>query len=136
MNSARLDSMEYAQSKGLPLVKVWVSAVDSKTRDSHAAIDGEQKPLDEPFSNGLMYPGDPASGADEVINCRCGMVTQIEGLSDIKQDMRMINKEVVPYKTYEEWLKNRVEKSEGGAGSKQNLLEIQKLAKVQQLKQK
>jgi hypothetical protein len=27
--------------------------------------------INEPFTNGLMYPLDPTGAADEVINCRC-----------------------------------------------------------------
>ncbi|MEA3464289.1 MAG: phage minor head protein, partial [Patescibacteria group bacterium] len=51
-------------------IKIWVAVMDSSTRDSHAYLDGEERPIDMPFSNGLMYPG--ADGpASEVINCRC-----------------------------------------------------------------
>lgn len=59
----------YKQS-GLTL-KTWVAVLDSATRDSHAEIDGEERPLDMPFSNGLMYPGSPDGPPEEVINCRC-----------------------------------------------------------------
>lgn len=54
-------------------IKIWVAVMDGATRDSHAAIDGEERPLDMAFSNGLMYPGDPAGSAAEVINCRCSV---------------------------------------------------------------
>jgi len=27
--------------------------------------------IDQPFTNGLMYPLDPSGSAAEVINCRC-----------------------------------------------------------------
>jgi HK97 family phage portal protein len=51
--------------------KEWVTAGDADVRDEHAAIDGEIKKLNEPFSNGLMYPGDVNGPAEEVVNCRC-----------------------------------------------------------------
>lgn len=108
MNSARLDSMEHAQKKGLELEKIWIAALDKRTRDSHAQIDGEKKPLDEPFSNGLMYPGDPAGAPEEVINCRCAMGTQIKGLDNIQEQRRIKNEGIVPYTTYNDWYKNRV----------------------------
>lgn len=54
-------------------IKIWVAVIDDKTRESHASIDGEEVPLDYPFSNGLKYPGDPAGSAEEVINCRCSI---------------------------------------------------------------
>lgn len=53
------------------MVKQWDAALDSRTRDSHARLDGEIRELDEKFSNGLMFPGDPSGRPEEVINCRC-----------------------------------------------------------------
>lgn len=52
-------------------IKIWTSVGDKRVRDSHRSIDGEERPLDIPFSNGLMYPGDPQGPASEVIGCRC-----------------------------------------------------------------
>jgi len=52
-------------------IKIWASVRDSHTRDSHASLDGEERPINVPFSNGLMFPGDPNGSAEEVINCRC-----------------------------------------------------------------
>lgn len=52
-------------------IKIWVAVLDDKTRDSHAEMDGEERPIDMPFSNGLMFPGDSAGDASETINCRC-----------------------------------------------------------------
>lgn len=49
----------------------WLTSIDGRERDSHAAINGEVKGINEPFSNGLMYPGDPSGPAEEVVNCRC-----------------------------------------------------------------
>lgn len=62
-----------ARETGLTLRKEWVSAADERTRESHAAADGETVGMDDAFSNGLMYPGDPSGDADEVINCRCSI---------------------------------------------------------------
>jgi len=60
-----------ALATGLTLEKVWISFIDTETRDSHVDMDGEQVPLDSTFSNGLMYPGDPSGPASEIVNCRC-----------------------------------------------------------------
>ena len=54
--------------------KRWLSASDADVRDSHAAVNGEVVPVDEVFSNGLAYPGDPSGPPEEVINCRCVLV--------------------------------------------------------------
>ncbi len=52
-------------------IKIWVSVMDGATRDTHAMLDGQEVPIDKPFSNGLMFPGDPRGSAEETINCRC-----------------------------------------------------------------
>lgn len=44
-------------------IKIWVAVMDSATRDEHAAMDGEERPINMPFSNGLQCPSE--------INCRC-----------------------------------------------------------------
>ena len=65
------DAQYAAKAKGADVVKQWDAALDGRTRDSHRHVDGEIKELDEKFSNGLMFPGDPSGGAAEVVNCRC-----------------------------------------------------------------
>ena len=72
--SAAMDAMETAKEKGCDVVKQWDAALDGRTRDSHAKVDGQIREIDKPFSNGLMYPGDPAGGAAEVVNCRCALL--------------------------------------------------------------
>jgi HK97 family phage portal protein len=55
-------------------IKIWVSVLDDRTRDEHAYMDGEEKPIDKRFSNGLMFAGDPSGDGSETINCRCQTV--------------------------------------------------------------
>lgn len=69
-----MDACYKAKDKGADVVKQWDSTLDSATRESHVAVDGEIKELDEKFSNGLMFPGDPSGGAAEVVNCRCALL--------------------------------------------------------------
>lgn len=54
--------------------RTWVATGDSRTRDSHANQSGETRGFNEPFSNGLMFPGDPNGPASEVVNCRCWLI--------------------------------------------------------------
>jgi hypothetical protein len=60
-----------AKSTGLDMDKMWMSYVDDRTRDSHlpmpVGVGGEVVGMDELFSNGLEYPGDPSGDAEEVI---------------------------------------------------------------------
>ena len=72
--TAAMDAMENAKAKGADVLKQWDATLDDVTRESHVAVDGEIRELDEPFSNGLDYPGDPAGGAAEVVNCRCALL--------------------------------------------------------------
>lgn len=72
--TAAMDACHQAKDRGADVVKQWDAALDARTRESHAAVDGEIRELDEAFSNGLQYPGDPAGGAAEVVNCRCALL--------------------------------------------------------------
>jgi len=69
--AANFGNREGAAQTGLPLTKTWISSRDSRVRDSHDSMDGETRMFNEPYSNGLMYPGDQGGSAGEVINCRC-----------------------------------------------------------------
>ena len=69
-----MDACYKAKEKGADVVKQWDSTLDGNTRESHQKVDGEIRELDKPFSNGLMFPGDPSGGAAEVVNCRCALL--------------------------------------------------------------
>ena len=71
---AGMDACYRAKEKGADVVKQWDATLDSSTRESHQQVDGEIRELDEKFSNGLMFPGDPSGGAAEVVNCRCALL--------------------------------------------------------------
>lgn len=68
---ATYNVQQRAIQRGASVVKQWDSTLDGRTRPSHQAVDGEIVGVNEPFSNGLMYPGDPNGSASEVVNCRC-----------------------------------------------------------------
>lgn len=72
--TATKDCMVAAKERGADIVKQWDATLDGGTRESHVAVDGEIRELDEPFSNGLDRPGDPSGPAAEVINCRCALL--------------------------------------------------------------
>lgn len=81
-NAGRLDALKRAESLGIKTGKQWIATPDDRTRDSHRQLDGEIAKVDEPFSNGLMYPGDPNGAAEEVWNCRCSMAPALEGFNN------------------------------------------------------
>lgn len=78
-NQGRQDSYEIMEEMGVVIHKVWIATPDERTRESHLELDGEEVEVDEPFSNGLMYPGDPNGDPEEVYNCRCTMRTEVVG---------------------------------------------------------
>lgn len=58
-------------------VKRWLTANDDRVRDEHRDADGQEVPVDQPFTVGgerLRFPGDPAGSDENVINCRCVVV--------------------------------------------------------------
>jgi F like protein len=62
---------------GEVLWKAWLAADDHRTRDSHAAADGQLQPIAQPFAVGgaaLQHPGEAGGPAAEVVNCRCTLI--------------------------------------------------------------
>lgn len=59
------------------VVKTWRTR-SSNPRSSHARMDGETVGIDEKFSNGLDWPGDPVKGPDEVAGCQCTVDVSVE----------------------------------------------------------
>ena len=60
------------QLVGSRATKTWV-VTSGNPRAEHAAMDGETVPIEENFSNGATWPGDPVLGADGVAGCMCAL---------------------------------------------------------------
>ena len=68
------------QQSGIVESQQWLTAGDEAVRDAHADADGQVAGMGEAFDVGgesLEYPGDPAGSAENVINCRCGLMAQV-----------------------------------------------------------
>lgn len=69
--------------------KEWIASFDDRTRDTHSEADGQIVMANNTFLVGgqqMMFPGDPAGGAAEVINCRCSVAyIPIEGAQTIDE---------------------------------------------------
>lgn len=63
------------QTLGVRMLKEWLPTLDSRTRESHAAMAATSPiPMDDKFDVGgemMDRPGDPTASAENVINCRC-----------------------------------------------------------------
>ena len=68
--SIQAGNLEQLKAAGF-VTKKWSAVMDGDTRDAHRDINGQERPIDERFSNGLLYPGDPSGPPEQIINCRC-----------------------------------------------------------------
>lgn len=107
-NAGRMDSYAAAEKMGIKLKKQWLATLDARTRHSHAMLDGEQVAQDKKFSNGCRFPGDPQGPPWEIYNCRCTLITAVEGVDTSTIQRRARNAstgetEVVSDMTYAEW---------------------------------
>lgn len=92
--SSQYAQMRTAMTSTRPLVKIWNSVEDARTRTildddtyDHVVMDGERVAMEQPFMvptifgtrEPLMYPGDPNGTAGNVINCRCAVTFRRAG---------------------------------------------------------
>lgn len=110
-NGGRMDTYREAKKKGIRLKKQWMATLDNRTRDSHAAIDGETVDVEKKFSNGLMYPGDPNGAAAEVYNCRCTMIADLPD-SPYEKSYTTPSGTKAEYQSYKEWLAEKQAETE------------------------
>lgn len=73
VKAANITQLAAADNEDFEMEKQWIAIEDRRTRlsHSHAGVDGERVDLDQPYSNGLMFPGDPNGDPSEICNCRC-----------------------------------------------------------------
>jgi SPP1 gp7 family putative phage head morphogenesis protein len=104
-NAGRLDGYKYAEGIGVRMKKEWLSTLDDKTRASHRLLDGEKAEVDQTFSNGLMYPGDPYGPSSEVYNCRCTMIAAVDDVDEVEPAYRRDNIDgtLIRDMSYNEW---------------------------------
>lgn len=81
LNTGGFEANKQIEDAGGVVMKSWLSRRDEITRAEHAQADEETRdkpiPLSQPFSNGLMYPNDPAGDAAQVANCRCALIEEV-----------------------------------------------------------
>lgn len=107
-NAGRMDSYFAAEKMGIKCRKEWMATLDGRTRHSHAMLDGEVVDNDKKFSNGCRFPGDPQGRPEEIYNCRCALVSVIEGIDTSGGKRRARNpetgrNELIENMTYAEW---------------------------------
>lgn len=62
------------------LVRTWDTSKDGRVRSSHRAMEGQQRPIGEPFTSGIgnamRYPGDPEAPPADSVQDRCAVTTR------------------------------------------------------------
>nr|DAE43831.1 MAG TPA: minor capsid protein [Caudoviricetes sp.] len=107
-NAGRMDSYAAAEKMGIKLKKQWLATLDSRTRHSHAMLDGEKVDQDKKFSNGCRFPGDPQGPPWEIYNCRCTTIAVVDGIDTSSAKRRARNPatgqtKVISNMSYAEW---------------------------------
>lgn len=110
-NAGRIEAMHDAEDMGIKVRKRWIATLDSRTRDTHAELDGKVVDVDEPFEvDGMtiMYPGDPNADPSLVYNCRCTLGYEYPEYSG--QGKRLDNEtgNVIEYTTYKDWEQSKL----------------------------
>ena len=106
-SQGHLETYRQLDEVGVKARKQWVATLDTRTRDTHGALDGEL--ADE---NGLFWIHGVSSEApglfgvaEEDINCRCRIVEVVE---DFTPELRRIRGEgIVSYSTFKDWAEPR-----------------------------
>jgi len=113
-NAANIISLEKteaaAERLGIKTERVWLATLDNKTRDSHQQMDGQIADQNNLFT----YPGGETTEApgisgpaEEVINCRCVVITQFENFpQQLRKDN--ITKEIIKNQSYADWKKRQL----------------------------
>lgn len=76
-SQARYEAGEKAKSLGVRVANQWSTKMHN-SRDTHVERNGKWAMQGDPFpGSNMRYPGDPAGGAAEVINCHCVLVPDV-----------------------------------------------------------
>lgn len=72
-----------AKESGLDIKKIWLTSGLDGVRESHLQYEAEDaqtdgRGMDEQYASGLQYPADPDGSPEEIINCRCTIVYNVD----------------------------------------------------------
>jgi len=80
--SSNWGAQEYYRDSGVVIGTEWLTAIDGRERETHAALNGVRIALGQTFNVGghsARYPGDPNLPVEERANCRCTKVPILIG---------------------------------------------------------
>lgn len=109
-NAGRQITLHQAEDKGIRVHKEWMATLDEHTRVKHRRLDGQQRPIDQPFSiDGIriMFPGDPQAPPSMTYNCRCTLVGDLDDYPEEYERYDNIDGKPVKDMTYEDWYEHK-----------------------------
>lgn len=101
--SANLESVHHAESKGIKMTKTWNTVEDERVRDRHISLNGKTIDAEDEFEiDGYKADGPNLFGVAYLdINCRCYLTYEIEKIEKPEH-------EELADLTYAEWQKERL----------------------------
>jgi SPP1 gp7 family putative phage head morphogenesis protein len=108
-NDGQVAVYDDAEGMGLEFDRIWVATLDSRTRDSHQALDGQIADKEGYFHHAGAKAKAPGNFgiASEDINCRCTVIAQPKETQPKIRRSNIGDKEIIKYKSYEEWKKDQ-----------------------------
>jgi HK97 family phage portal protein len=73
---ATTEAAKQVSTEDRQATKTWV-VTSSSPRKAHSRMNGETVPVDQKFSNGAEWPGDPVLGSDGVAGCKCSVTVRM-----------------------------------------------------------
>ena len=110
-NAGRADAYRRAEALGVDMEQEWQAVHDMRTRHEHRQLDGQRRPVGEPFEvdgEEILYPGDPAAPGHLIWNCRCRLRGIVAGLEPRARKYRSLDD--IEGMTYEEWKESKDER--------------------------
>lgn len=79
IGASNTGSFDGAKASGLDMKKAWLTSGLPGVRQTHQDYESMGPvEMDYEFSTGLQYPGDPEGDPEEIINCRCTIIYEVD----------------------------------------------------------
>lgn len=125
-NAGRKDAADRVRSQGVEMVDIWSCTYDARTRETHLALDGEERGEDGYFTtiygDQLKYPADPNGDPSEVYNCRCRLNSVIKNIDHSHDDE--LYDEFMHDEYFDAWLEDKARHQD--KDSRQHMIDLER----------
>ena len=111
LNMGHRRAYDEAKEMGCDIVEMWDATLDSRTRPSHAALDGQYRDEEHggwyvpEIGKYVSWPGQSGVASFD-INCRCRTTAHVRGFPPKERYIRG-KSTAEPYITYSDWMKEK-----------------------------